>query len=146
MFRKLGTRLSQTPLNLFLIYIAIYIPFGFAMNAFGTFAEIAKFTHWWQVLTCYGLYMIPISILLKPYSFFTQYAYGLVAMCVLEFLGYALQTSYVYPDNIVETLFQPENFALGMALFFAFYFPLGNALVANIYARISSEKESSDTY
>lgn len=120
---------------LYLIYIGIYIPFGFAMNAFGTWAEIAQFTYWWQVLTCYGLYMIPISVLLHDRSFFDQYAYGLVAMGILEFLGYALQTSYAYPNSLLDQFFQPQNFALGMALFFALYFPLGNWVVRSIYAR-----------
>ncbi|OAB80334.1 hypothetical protein [Cochleicola gelatinilyticus] len=136
MFQQFITLLKKAPISLYLIYAVIYIPFGFAMNAFGNYAEIAKFTHWWQVFTCYGLYMIPISILLKQYPFFTQYAYGLVAMGVLEFLGYALQTSYVFPNNILDKLFQPQNFALAMALFFAVYFPLGNALVAKVHAII----------
>lgn len=57
--------LRRAPLSLYSTYIFIYIPWGFAMNSFGIWAEVAKFNHWWQVFTCYGLYMIPISILLK---------------------------------------------------------------------------------
>ncbi len=84
--------------------------------------------------------MVPISILLKKYKFFEQYAYGLVAMGILEFLGYWLQTSYVYPDNILDHTFNPQNFSLGMALFFALYFPAGNWLVEKIYGSIFSKK------
>lgn len=135
-------KLKDTPTQLYLIYIVIYIPFGFGMNAFGEWAEIAKFTYWWQVLTCYGLYMIPISVLLRDYSFFNQYAYGLVAMGILEFLGYALQTSYAYPDSLLDQFFQPQNFALGMALFFAVYFPLGNWVVGSIYKRFVANKNA----
>ena len=135
-------KLKNTPTQLYLIYIVVYIPFGFVMNAFGEWAEIAKFTYWWQVLTCYGLYMIPISVLLRDFSFFNQYAYGLVAMGILEFLGYALQTSYAYPNSLLDQFFQPQNFALGMALFFAVYFPLGNWVVGSIYKRFVANKNA----
>ncbi|MGK0385925.1 MAG: hypothetical protein ACI849_000530 [Patiriisocius sp.] len=133
-------KLKTTSSGLYFTYLLVYIPFGFAMNAFGEWAEIAKFTYWWQVFTCYGLYMIPISILLRGRSFFDQYAYGLVAMGILEFLGYALQTSYAYPNSILDQFFNPQNFALGMALFFAVYFPLGNWAVNTIYKQLLRKK------
>lgn len=128
--------IKKTPNTLLLTYVVIYFTWGLGMNAFGTEMEIARFTYWWQVISCYILYMVPISILLKEYSFFNQYAYGLVAMGILEFLGYWLQTSYVYPNNILDTLFNPQNFSLGMALFFALYFPAGNWLVSKIHGAI----------
>ncbi|WP_106794772.1 hypothetical protein [Aquimarina sp. Aq78] len=121
--------LKEAPKTLILTYIIIYFLWGLGMNRFGTEVEIARFTYWWQVITCYILYMVPISIILKEYTFFEQYAYGLVAMGILEFLGYWLQSSYVYPDNILDKVFSPQNFSLGMALFFALYFPAGNWLV-----------------
>jgi len=114
------------------LYIIIYLGCGFIANTIGQSAEIAKFTHWWQVITCYGLYMIPISILIRQYAPFTQYAYGLVAMGILEFLGYALGTSYVYPNNILIQLFGPYTFALTMTLFFAGFFLLGNLVVKKL--------------
>ena len=85
--------------------------------------------------------MIPVSLLLRGYSFFTQYAYGLVAMGFLEFGGYVLRTSYVFPNNILDQWFGPHTFALGMALFFALYFPLGNLLVDKIHTLIFTKKE-----
>lgn len=126
-------KLKQAPISLYIVYLVIYIAWGFAMDSFVTWAEIAKFNNWWQVLTCYGLYMIPISIVLKGKPFFEQYAYGLVAMGLLEFSGYYFETSYAYPDNIIEQTFGIRNFALGMALFFALYFPLGNLIVGNVH-------------
>ncbi len=120
--------------RLILVYIIVYIGAGFIMDKLGAITEIAKFTHWWQVLTVYGLYMIPVSLLLRGLPFHMQYAYGLIAMGLLEFGGYALQSSYAYPDNILDQLFNIRNFSLGMALFFALYFPLGNLLVGKIYA------------
>ncbi len=119
--------------KLILVYVIIYFAWGMAMNLFGQYAKIAKFTYWWQVITCYILYMIPISLLLRGLPFHTQYAYGLVAMGFLEFGGYALKSSYAYPDNILDRTFSPQNFSLGMALFFALYFPAGNWIVGKIY-------------
>lgn len=119
--------------RLILVYCTVYFTWGMAMNWFGSWAEIAKFTFWWQVITCYILYMVPISLLLRNLPFHTQYAYGLVAMGFLEFGGYGLETSYAYPDNLVDRFFGIRNFSLGMALFFALYFPLGNWAVQRIY-------------
>ncbi len=139
-FEDIIVKLKNTEPKLLVTYIIVYFSFGLLMNWFGATVEIAKFTFWWQVISCYILYMIPISILLRGYSFFTQYAYGLVAMGFLEFGGYALKTSYIYPNNILDQWFGPHTFALGMALFFALYFPLGNRLVDSVYALFSSKK------
>lgn len=133
--------LRKTEPKRLLLYIIIYLIWGTLMNAFGHYVEIAKFTFWWQIITCYGLYMIPISILLRGYPFFTQYAYGLVAMGFLEFGGYALNTSYIYPNNILDQWFGAHTFALGMALFFALYFPLGNYVVDKIYVLLPNKKK-----
>lgn len=132
--------LKDTPKTLLLTYAIIYFAWGLGMHRFGIEMEIAQFAHWWQVITCYILYMVPISILLKEYKFFEQYAYGLVAMGILEFLGYWLQTSYAYPNNILDRAFNPQNFSLGMALFFALYFPAGNWLVNKVYTLIFQRK------
>ncbi|RZS92293.1 hypothetical protein [Aquimarina brevivitae] len=125
--------LQKHPTTLLLTYVVVYFIWGLGMNEFGKFMEIARFANWWQVITCYILYMVPISLLLRNKPFFDQYAYGLVAMGILEFMGYWLQTSYAYPDNILAQVFNPLNFSLGMALFFALYFPAGNWLVSKIY-------------
>jgi hypothetical protein len=128
--------------KLILIYIVVYAAWGVGMNYFGIFMQIAKFTYWWQIITCYILYMVPISLLLRNLPFHAQYAYGLVAMGFLEFGGYALHSSYVYPDNMLDKIFSPQNFGLGMALFFALYFPLGNWGVGKIYAALFKKKEA----
>lgn len=126
----------QVDKRLILVYCLVYLLWGLGMNWFGTFMEIARFTYWWQVITCYILYMVPISLLLRNRPFHEQYAYGLIAMGFLEFGGYALQTSYAYPDNLLDKFFGGRTFALGMALFFALYFPAGNWLVGKIYDRM----------
>ena len=122
--------------KLILLYAIIYFAWGTGMDAFGEFMEIARFTYWWQVITVYLIYMIPISLLLRKLPFHMQYAYGLVAMGLLEFGGYLLETSYAYPDNLMDQYLNIRNFSLGMALFFALYFPLGNALVGWVYKLI----------
>ena len=119
--------------KLILTYCVVYFLWGLGMNKFGMVVEIAKFTYWWQVITCYIVYMVPISLLLRGLPFHAQYAYGLIAMGLLEFGGYTIQSSYAYPDNLVDQIFGIRNFALGMALFFALYFPLGNWGVDKIY-------------
>lgn len=126
--------------SLLLVYIAVYAIWGTLMNHFGTVAEIARFTHWWQIITVYILYMIPISLILRNLPFYQQYAYGLVCMAFLEFGGYAIQSSYAYPDNLLDQFFGIRNFSLGMALFFALYFPAGNWLVNKIYKGIVRSK------
>lgn len=122
--------------RLIAVYVVTYLVWGLGMNKFGMTVEIAKFTYWWQVFTCYVLYMVPISLLLRGLPFHMQYAYGLIAMCLLEFGGYAFQSSYAYPDNILDKAFNIRNFSLGMSIFFATYFPLGNMLVDKIYGAI----------
>ncbi len=122
--------------KLILVYMIVYAAWGIGMNYFGTWMEIARFTYWWQIITCYILYMIPVSLLLRGLPFHAQYAYGLVAMGLLEFGGYAIRSSYAYPDNILDKIFSPQNFSLGMALFFALYFPAGNWIVEKVYAAV----------
>ncbi|SHG29215.1 hypothetical protein [Flagellimonas flava] len=122
--------------RLLAVYCLVYFAWGMGMDWFGKQVEIAQFTYWWQVISCYILYMVPISLIFRGLPFHMQYAYGLVAMGLLEFGGYALQTSYAYPDNILDQLFNIRNFSLGMALFFALYFPLGNWLVGKIYTAL----------
>ncbi len=126
----------QVDRRLIAIYCIVYFMWGMGMDWFGAQVEIAKFTYWWQVITCYIFYMVPISLLVRKLPFHAQYAYGLVAMGLLEFGGYALQTSYAYPNNLLDQFFNIRNFSLGMALFFALYFPLGNWGVGALYKAI----------
>ena len=127
--------------RLILTYCTVYFAWGMLMNWFGNEVEIARFTYWWQVISCYILYMVPISLLLRKLPFHMQYAYGLIAMGLLEFGGYFFKTSYAFPDNMLDQIVGIRNFTLGMALFFAFYFPLGNWAVGKTYELIFKAKE-----
>ena len=139
-FSRALTKLTADP-RLVLLYCIVYFAWGMLMNWIGNEAEIARFNNWWQVLSCYIFYMVPISLVLRELPFHRQYAYGLIAMGFLEFGGYFFETSYAFPDNILDQIFGIRNFTLGMALFFAFYFPLGNWAVGKIYQLVFKVKK-----
>ncbi len=130
-------------IRLWLVYIVVFLIVGLIMSELGKWAEIARFTQWWQVITVYILYMVPISIVMRNLPWHMQYAYGLIAMGVLEFVGYALETSVAYPDNILDQWFNVRNFSLAMSLFFGFYFPILNVVVRKIARLIFGEKVAS---
>ena len=127
--------------RLLFTYLVVYFIWGLGMNELGKRLEIAQFTYWWQVITVYLVYMVPISLLLRGLPVHMQYAYGLIAMGLLEFGGYLWETSYAYPNNLLDQLFGIRNFSLAMSLFFAAYFPLGNWGVQRIYALIFARKQ-----
>ncbi len=142
-FDLIVTKLSA-PVSLWAVYIVVYFSWGFAMNEVGKRARIACFTYWWQIITCYILYMVPISLVLRDLPVHQQYLWGLLMMGILEFLGYWLGSSktlgitekdgaIVVVDNPLIKAFNIQNFSLGMTLFFALYFPLGNAVVGWIH-------------
>jgi hypothetical protein len=79
------------------------------MDWLGAQVEIARFTFWWQVITSYMPYMAPIPLLLRGLSFHTPYAYGLIVIAFLEFGGYALGTSFVYPNNLLAAFFSANE-------------------------------------
>ncbi len=126
---------STTPSLLF-TYLIVYFLWGVLMHNFGIFMQIARFRYWWQIISCYLLYMVPISILMKDLPWYDQYAYGLFFMGILEFAGYMLKTSIAFDNNLLDRFFGIRNFALGMTLFFGAYFPIGNAAVAWIHQLI----------
>ena len=142
MFEFLKEKFRKVSIKEFCIYTILYLVAGAIMNFIGIYFEIVRFEHWWQIITCYAMYMVPISIVIKEYSFFNQYCYGLLAIGILELWGYTLQTSYVYPNNILVQLFTPYNLTLAMTLFFAVYFPLGNMLVKFILKKLFHKKSS----
>ena len=135
------SRLMVDP-KLWLTYIIVYFLWGTAMNWVGMELSIARFTYWWQVITVYVIYMVPISLLLRGLPVHMQYAYGLIAMGLLEFSGYALGSSYAYPDNLLDEYFSIRNFSLAMSLFFALYFPMGNWAVGKLYRLIFSSAKN----
>src|SRR5688572_24539305 len=90
--KRIRNALQASPRQ-YVIYVLVYAAMGFTMNQIGKWGQIAYFAHDWQVLTCYVLYLVPISLLTRGLPTFRQYAYGVVALVPLEILGYALGTS-----------------------------------------------------
>jgi len=135
-FLEAFSKIFETEPKLVLIYIILYFCWGVLMHNFGNWAKIARFKYWWQIITCYILYMIPVSLLLKELPWYQQYAYGLFFMGILEVSGYTLKSSIAFDNNILDKIFTERNFALCMTLFFASYFPIGNAVVDWIYGLI----------
>ena len=124
------------PASLWVTYAVTYLLAGTLMNQIGQWLAIARFTHWWQVITVYVLYMVPLSVIFRRLPWWQQYLYGLFPMGLLEFGGYALHSSYAYPHNLLDRLFSERNFSLAMVLFFSAYFPLLNALVSRVHSRL----------
>src|SRR5215218_5694066 len=135
LYRSLRDKL-YLPTSLWVTYAVTYFLAGTLMNQVGQWLEIARFTYWWQVITVYVLYMVPLSVIFRRLPWWQQYLYGLLPMGLLEFGGYALHSSYAYPHNWIDRLFSERNFSLAMVLFFSAYFPLLNALVSALHGRL----------
>ena len=71
---ELLTPLKNAPLTAIGTYVVVYALWGIGMNTFGKKARIAEFRYWWQIITVYLLYMIPISLILSPLEWYEQYA------------------------------------------------------------------------
>ncbi len=131
-------RLAVSPRTL-AVYLGLYLPVGLVMNAFGKVAGIAEFAHDWQVLTCYGLYLVPCSLWVRSKDWFDQYLHGLLFLGLLELAGYTLGTSIAHEGNLLDAVFTPRNFTLAMVLWFAVYLPAGNWAVARLERRLFGE-------
>jgi len=124
-----GVRATRRQLCL---YAALYLVWGLCMNGLGKLLRIAEFVSWWQVVSCYVLYLVPASLLVRRYGAFQQYLYGLLALAPLELAGYAIGSSRAYPGNLVDQALGERNFTLAMVVFFAWVLPLGNRAVAGL--------------
>ncbi len=132
MIGRLPRALRVEP-RLLLVYVFVYALAGVSMNEIGILLEIARFRWLWQIGTVYVLYLVPVSLFVREKSFFDQYLYGLFFLALLEFGGYALESSYAYPDNLIDRFFGARNFSLFMALAFGLIPPVGNRLVRAVY-------------
>ena len=125
---RLREQLQATPRQ-YVLYAIIYFIWGSASDTIGKLLLIAEFRHWWQILTCYICYLVPVSLLVRNKSILEQYIYGVVALAPLELLGYALGTSIAHNGNVLDATIGPRNFTLAMCVFFGIIPPIGNGLV-----------------
>lgn len=124
-----GVRATRRQL---VLYAGLYLLWGLCMNGLGKLLRIAEFVSWWQVVSCYVLYLVPASLFVRRYGVFQQYLYGLLALAPLELAGYAIGSSRAYPGNVVDQILGERNFTLAMVVFFAWILPLGNWAVAGL--------------
>lgn len=115
---------------------ALFLPLGFVMNAVGHALGIAAFRHGWQVVTCYGLYLVPVCLAVRRRPLLQQYAFGVLALAPLELFGYAFGSSVAFEGNVVDAVFGPRNFALAMVIFFGALPAAGARLIDLIEARL----------
>ena len=125
----------------YVIYALVFFTWGCISNSIGKMLSIAEFGHWWQVFTCYVVYLVPVSLLLRDKSTFEQYVYGVFALAPLELLGYSLGTSIAHPDNLFDLVLGPRNFTLAMCVFFGIIPPVGNFLVRSIEGALFREAD-----
>ncbi len=141
MIAHLKERLQTKPIEVF-IYLVIYVPLGFGMDAIGRYLNIAWFGERWQVLPCYGVYMVLCSLYVRRENFFQQYLFGLLCFAIYEMAGYATGSSIIAENNLIDKGLGRANFSLTMVVFFAVYIPTLNRLVQAIYRRLISSGES----
>lgn len=144
-WKELQLQRLRIPGRLLAVYMVIYFCAGLIMNSFGKLAQIAEFGHWWQVFTCYVLYLLPMSLLIRHRNVWDQYLFGLLVLAVLELLGYAMGTSIAYPNNLIDRILGERNFTLAMTVFFAVYIPGGNHLVAAVYRALFGQLEKENS-
>ena len=113
-------------------YVSILLVIGFINQTIGTVFHIARFEHWWQIITCYLGFMLPVTIFLKKYPYHLQFIFGIVWMLPLEFMGTLLQSTIVQSNNIFDSIVGPRNFFLLMIVHYATYFPLVNFIVQKL--------------
>jgi hypothetical protein len=135
MWKSIVDRLAATRRQ-YQIYAAVYLLCGFAMNGLGKLLHIAEFVSWWQVISCYGLYLLPASLLVRRLPLLRQYLYGLLTLAPLELVGYAIGSSRAFDANLIDHIVGPRNFTLVMVVFFGWSLPVGNRIVALLDARL----------
>ena len=109
--------------------VAVFLVMGVVMNALGKALHIAEFVMWWQVASCYLLYVLPLALAVRGLPVVEQYAWCVLTMAPLELVAYTLGTSKAHPGNIIDRVLGERNFTLAMVLFCALLPMMGNALV-----------------
>lgn len=138
MISALFARLRVPP-RLWMLYSVVYFIWGTINNQIGQWLEIARFRYGFQVFTCYVLYLVPWSLLVRKETRFQQYLYGLLALAPLEVLGYSFGTSIPYPGNVIDCIFSDRNFTLVMTVVFAGILPLGNWIIEQLQGSTMSD-------
>jgi hypothetical protein len=134
MVRRLWLRASATPRSMWIIYALIYLSAGGTLQLLAPDIRVARLAHDWQVITLYGFFLVPLSILLREEPWHRQYAYALVAIAPIDVIGFAIHSSIAYPYNLIDWAVGERNFTLTFVMIASWIPFLGNKLVANVAA------------
>ena len=122
----------SVPTHVWLLYFAFYLTLGLSLQLTAPYTRIARFAYDWQVLTIYGCYLVPLSILVRRLPWHGQYAYSVIAIGPIDVIGFALGTSQMFPENVISQVFGPQSFTLCFVLIAAWIPALGNLAVARL--------------
>jgi len=129
-------RLAATPAHYWPIYIVLYLSAGFAAQTTAHRTRVARFARTWQVATLYGLFLIPLSAVLRGLPWHQQFAYGVAAIGPIDVVGFSIGTSLAYPNNIIEQVVGVRNFTLAFVLIAGWIPFVGNNVVEAIAHRL----------
>ena len=134
--RGLWSRIAEVPRLMWIIYLVTYLIVGGILQLSAPFMRIARFAYDWQVITLYGLYLVPLSVLLRGRPWHMQYAYALVAIAPIDILGFSLHTSLAYPNNFFDSVVGERNFTLTFVVLASWIPFCGNVVVEAITGRV----------
>lgn len=123
-------RQARPPTPELLRSLLVALSLGVIMNSLGHWLCVAHFRSWWQILTCYGGYVLPVALLVRRLAVRDQLLWGLVSMVPLELAGFALGSSVPCPDNWLDPILGARNFSLAMVVIGAPTPWLANTLAA----------------
>jgi hypothetical protein len=129
---SLLVRLRETSARRWVLYLVVYCAVGGFLQFASPHLRIAAFRYDWQVLTLYGLFLVPLSILLRDRPWHVQYVYAVVAIAPVDIGGFALGTSIAYPGNIIEHVFGPRSFTLVFVVCAGWIPLVGNRALARL--------------
>ena len=116
------------------VLAVVFLAIGTGMNAFGKWAQIARFRHDWQIATCYLGYVLPMALWIRGLSLPLQYCVCLTLFVPLEVGGYALGSSVAFDGNAFE-FFGMRSFTAVMCAAVALIPPIGLRVAEAIRTR-----------
>jgi hypothetical protein len=134
--------LRQTTVRLWLLYFIVYVVGGGTLQLAAPYLRIAAFLHNWQVFSLYGLFLVPLSILLRGRPWHSQYAYSVVAIAPVDIVGFAIGTSVAYPGNLIERIVGPRSFTLTFVVI-AGWIPVAGNIVVSWFEGLLFERKPS---
>jgi hypothetical protein len=124
-----------------MVYLVVYIVAGGVLQWASPYMRIAAFLHDWQVFSLYGLFLVPLSILVRGRPWHTQYVYAVAAIGPIDVIGFAIGTSIAYPGNVIERVVGTRSFTLAFVLAAGWIPVVGNIVVSRLEALLFERRE-----